>query len=212
MRFPPDLDTHFEKTWDAFTDLTAVQDVIKINPLVAEDAFRMLLTQAGYKTKTQFNVRRFITVKGIVPQLKRKLDLTHVLNHMNVGKTKLSFNLPHQPQINVIRRPKIIGQIVLKPRAGFELDFLLKRMESLKVFKNFPHQLEAKGRPTEFNIHPRDWYDFHRDDTWVLQVCRLRNGSLLLRYEVTVDSVFPAYRDAEKQLKNLWQSSISGVI
>lgn len=212
MRFPPDLDKHFEKTWNAFTELVAVQDVIEINPLIAEDAFRILLTQAGYKTKTQFMVRRFITVKTIVDQMKRRVDLAHILNHMNASKTKLTFDLPHAPQINVIHKPTIIGTITLKPRAGFELDFLLKRMESLKVFKNFPAQLEAKRRPTEFNIHPRDWFDFYRDKTWCLKVCRLRNGTLLLRYEVTIDSAFPAYPDAEKQLKNLWQSSISGVI
>lgn len=212
MRFPPDLDEHFRNTWEAFTDLTAIQDVHKINPLIVEDAFRILLTQAGYKTKTQYTVKRFITVKGIVEQMRRKLDLTHILNHMNVGKTKLTFDLPHAEQLNVIHRPKITAQIVLRPRAGFELDFLLKRMETLKVFRNFPDQLTAKGRPTEFNIHPRDWYDFYRDKTWSLQVCRLRNGTLLLRYEVTIDSAFPSYPDAEKQLKNIWQSSISGVI
>lgn len=212
MRFPPDLDKHFEETWNAFTDLTAIQDVIKINPLIVEDAFRILLTQAGFKTKTQYTVKRFITVKGIVEKIKRTLDLTYIFSHMNVGKTKLSFNLPHAPQINVIHRPVITGRKVLSARAGFDLDFLLKRMESLKVFKNFPEQLSAKGRPTEFNIHTRDWYDFYRDKTLCLKVCRLRNGSLLLQYEVTIDSAFPTYPDAEKQLKNLWQSSISGVI
>lgn len=212
MRFPPDLDEHFTETWNAFIDLTAVQDVLKINPLIVEDAFRILLTQAGYKTKTQFSVKRFITVKSIVEQIKRKLDLSYVLNHMNVGKTKLTIDLPHAPQINVIYRPTITGRIVLRPRAGFELDFLLKRMETLKAFPNFPEQLKAKGRPTEFNIHRRDWYDFYRDKTWSLQVCRLRNGSLLLQYQVTPEAAFPTYPDAEKQLKQLWQSAISGVI
>lgn len=212
MRFPPDLDKHFAGTWESFTELTAVQDVIAINPLIAEDAFRILLTQAGYRTKTQFTVKRFITVKHVVEHMRRKLDLTHVLNHMNVGKTKLSIELPAVKAINVIYRPVITGRMQLRPRAGFELDFLLKRMEQLKAFKNFPEQLaKSKRLPTEFNIHPRDWYTFHRDHQWSLQVCRLRNGSLVLEYQVTVGAAFPTYPDAEKQLTAIWKSEISGV-
>jgi uncharacterized protein YneF (UPF0154 family) len=214
MRFPPDLDESYKGSWDAFLELRAVQDVLRINPLVVEDAFRLLLQQAGIRSiKPQFSVKRFITVNTVVQQLKRKLDLTHVLNHMSIRKHDVSVVLPLAKQINVIHRPTIEGILELKPRSGFTLDYLIQRMLSLKVFRTeVPLQLRPEGnKPTRFNYKERDVYYFYRDDLWSLSACRLRSGNLLLRYEVVCDAAIPAYKDSEKQIKNLWQTAIAGV-
>lgn len=212
MRFPPDLDTEFSATWEAFLELKAVQDVATLSPLAVEDAFRLLLQQAGIKLKPLFTAKRFITVNTVVKQLKRRLDLSHVLNHMNVRRHDFTVTMPTAKQINVIHRPRFIGTVELKPR-GFTLDYLLNRMLELKVFKHqLPAQLNDKDRPTRYNIRERDWHDLYRDREWSLSICRIRNGTLLLRYDVTIDAVLPSYVDAEKQLKNIWQTAMTGVI
>lgn len=213
MRFPLDLEPEFIPTWEAFLELTAVQDTLKINPLVVEDAFRLLLIQAGIKqVKTLYNVKRFITVNKSVQTLKRRLDLSHVLAHMNVRKHDIEISMPIAKQINVIHRPQIIGYVQLKPRSGFTLEYLLNRMLELKVFRHeIPPVLTGQRFPSILTVREYDYHALFKDEKIGVATCRLKNGSLLLRYDVTFDSVVPAYKNAESQFKALWQTETRGI-
>lgn len=214
MRFPLDLDEDFKPTWDAFLELHAVQDALAYNPLAIEDAFRLLLLQAGAKSvKTLYTVKRFVSVDSVIRLMRRQIDLTHVFNYMGVIRHDISYSLPVATQINIISNPVISGIVELKPR-GFTLDYLLGRMESLKVFRSgIPEQLAgAKQKPTRFNIRDRDWFNLYRDKEFEMSLCRLRNGRLLLSYGVALGTVIPSYKDAEKQLNKIWKTAIAGVI
>lgn len=212
MRFPLDLDKEFEKTWAAYLELTAVQDALKINPLAVEDAFRILLIQAGIKTvKTQFNAKRFISLSQKVQQLKKRLDLSHVLRHVNIRKHSVAVDLPTAKQINIVNKPSIEGIVQLKPRAGFTVDYLLQRMASLKVFREIPPRLTSGKFPTILTLKNYDFCDLYRDKEIGLSIARLKGDTLILKYDLSFDTILPAYKDVESQMLKLWQIESRGI-
>lgn len=207
MKMPSDISADFEGSWEEFVELPATKS---LEPLVREEAFRILLQQARIKVRTLKTVSDFITVNTKYAALIRRVNLAYMLYHLAPQHHRFGFEFKENAMTNVVHFTTIKGEMKLKP-SGHVLQHLLNRLVTLKVFKSMPTAL-SNGRYRSRSVQLRD-YDFvnlFACEDFVLKVARIKGDYLILRYEVYFENALPMYNNLEKQLYALWRRASIG--
>lgn len=207
MKMPTDISKEFEGSWEAFNELPVVP---KLEPLVREEAFRILLKQAKINVRYIKGVKDFISVNTKYNDLIKRVNLAFMLYHLLPQQHRFGFILKEDKMVNVVHSVTVKGEMKLKPN-GLQLKYLLERMYTLKVFRDKPVQLFGdKFRSMPSQLRAYDFVTLFASKDLLLQVARIKRDYLVLRYEVYFDGDIPNYMNIDKQLHALWRRASLG--
>jgi len=223
MKMPSDISEDFQGSWEAFLELPQTS---KLEPLVLGECFRILLKQAGISVKTTKSLSDFFTVNKRYQSFSKQVHSKFLLSHLKPVQHHYEFITKANDLVNVINGFTIRGSVKLKPQR-FALDYLLKRLVELKVFKEMPEALQLTSRVKmhagEKKTVYTDRFPTRADKVKAFQevsvvvnpemrikLARLKNDFLVLNYELYFDNVIPMYSNLEKQLFAVWRRASIG--
>lgn len=220
---PSDISDDFQGSWEAFLELPRTS---KLEPLVLGECFRILLQQAGVKIKTMKLLADFFTVNNRYQAFAKQVHSKFLLYHLLPVQHQYEFVMNADELVNVVNGFTIRGTVKLKPQR-FELDYLLRRLVELKVFKELPDQLKLSSRVKMHAGEKKTVYadrfppraDKVRESMEVsvilnsdmrVKIARLKNDFLVLKYELYFDNTIPMYSNLDKQLIAVWRRASIG--
>lgn len=223
MKMPSDISEDFQGSWDAFLELPRTS---KLEPLVLGECFRILLQQAGIKIKTTKLLADFFTVNTRYKSFSKQVHSKFLLYHLLPVQHQYEFVMKADELVNVVNGFTIRGTVKLKPQR-FELDYLLRRLVELKVFKTLPEELQLSSRVKLHAGEKKTVYadrfppraDKVRESMEVVvilnsdmrvSIARLKNDFLVLKYELYFDNTIPMYPNLDKQLFAVWRRASIG--
>jgi len=221
---PADVDSAYAGSWEAFLELPETKS---LNPVVREEAFRILLRQAGTKIKTLKKLQDFFTVNKLYAEFNKTLNSKFLLTHMKPERHSFEIVFTDADElVNVVHGFKVVGQVKMKPQR-FDLDYLIARMVQVKVLKEFPDALKVSSRkvmrdgkqvtiktdrcPAKI-LQLKPWQEVTVviNSKFRVTIARLKGGVLAMKYEVYFHTEIPFYQDLEKQLLAVWRRASIG--
>lgn len=223
MKMPSDISEDFQGSWEAFLELPQTS---KLEPLVLGECFRILLAQAGIKTQTKKSLTDFLTVNNRYKSFSKTVHAKFLLYNLLPVKHTYELESNENALINVINGFTLRGVVKLKPQR-YELDYILKRLVELKVFKQLPEALQLSSRVKMVNgekktvyadrfptavrkIRSYDEVPIVGNSEMQIKIARLKGDFLVLKYELYFDTVLPMYPNLEKQLFAVWRRATIG--
>jgi len=218
LKMPSDVDPAYAGSWEAFLELP---DTKGKDPKMLAECFRVLLQQAGTKLKTLKKVGDWFTVNKLYADLNKALTQKFLLTHLVPQRHSFDIELNVDHLTNIVSGFTITGQVKMKPQR-FDLDYLINRMVSVKVLKEFPDalklstvrtvkdgkvvQVKKDRRPANFSQLKRwDWVPMIFNPQFRVSIGRLKGDYLALAYEVYVTIEMPYYLNTEKELAAIWR-------
>lgn len=195
---PSDVPEEFLESWGAFEEVCG-----NATGFLKEEAFRILLKQAGVKQKTRGQLKDFCKLKPYHVELMKQVYLKYLLYHLLPQQHSFKIALQVNQMQNISHGFSISGQMILKPQK-FEMAYLINRMKSLKVLDDIP--FEAR---TLRSAKPRDFILLKGTENTELWLGRTKK-TLLFRYNIKSNTKIPAYPDLEKQIYASWRQLTLG--
>lgn len=196
---PSGIPKDFAESWDAF------REVFPADGILRDEAFRLLVKQAGGRTKTKYKASKFCKLKPHFEKLLKQFFLMYLLYHLIPQRHSYKIELNEDKLLNVTKGFSIVGQMVLKPQR-FTLTYLLDRMINLKVFSKDAFPWEARAAHA---VKDRDFILLKGTSDFELRLAKTSNV-LVLRYKVFCKDTVPLYRDLNKQLLAEWRQLTMG--
>ncbi|MND59766.1 hypothetical protein D3C80_509690 [compost metagenome] len=222
-KIPSDINTDFKEAWEAFTELPATK---KLDEKVLSECFRILLTQAGSRTKCLYSLRNFFSVNKRYTEFSNALHSKFLLYHLVPQKHTFDIEIESDDLTNVAKRFIVRGNARLKAQR-FSLNHLLDRMASIKVLKEVPKSLkltaskatkDGKATTVYKDRHPSKVRDVKEWDKvsvalgrdYKISIARLKSDNLAMFYEVYFDVELPNYPDLKQTLFAVWRQASIG--
>lgn len=217
VEFPRDVTEDYRPVWDAFLNMKAVSQlrVYDNSNKAVPECFRILINQAGAKTRLAHKVTDFVDVRKPSGLLRGFLRKTNILDHMRVQSHQQTVLLSEAAGICAAFEPTFVGTVVLRPQR-FDLKYLIQRTQGL-LYKVMPIQLmetmpngDKRKFPKLKTMRDRDFFiAFESPDLRVLMARTEKD--LIIKYEAKFGVIVPLYQRLDVALKGLWRKSMMGV-
>ena len=196
---PSDISEDFAESWEAFGEVCPYDGVLK------DEAFRLLVKQAGVKAKLKHKFVDFHKLKPQYDLLIRQIVLSYLLYHLKPTRHAFKVEINSQKIMNVAEGFTISGQLVLMPQR-FALDYLINRMVNLRVLNKTAFPWTARAAHT---VKDRDFILLKGTKDFEIRLAKTPK-SLVMRYKIFVNTPVPLYKDLEKQILAAWRQLTLG--